>query len=299
MATMRLVNWNAHTTSSSQGTLKLTSERFAPLGGIRVSCPVPDGSKTSRKFRFVVRAGPKKGGNSGDKARRYDPMFARGGSTVECPVPWEQQPVNEYQMLNETGLFAWATDPLLSFGIRISAVTVGVSALVGYPIVSLSINAEQEFLKCCMGALCGGILAATVVTLRLYLGWAYIGNRLFSATVEYEETGWYDGEVWVKPPEVLARDRLLGSYKVKPALLRMKVTLVGLAISLLSLTGAIYALPGPPPHIEPAEDMAQTFNRTSKLTYSDSAARRYEPEAFAGEDDLSSVATPTLFDYCQ
>jgi hypothetical protein len=111
-------------------------------------------------------------------------MFARGGSTVECPVPWEQQPVNEYQMLNETGLFAWATDPLLSFGIRISAVTVGVSALVGYPIVSLSINAEQEFLKCCMGALCGGILAATVVTLRLYLGWAYIGNRLFSATVE-------------------------------------------------------------------------------------------------------------------
>lgn len=111
-------------------------------------------------------------------------MFARGGSTVECPVPWEQQPVNEYQMLNETGLFAWATDPLLSFGIRISAVTVGVSALVGYPIVSLSVNAEQEFLKCCMGALCGGILAATVVTLRLYLGWAYIGNRLFSATVE-------------------------------------------------------------------------------------------------------------------
>lgn len=228
-------------------------------------------------------------------------MFARGGSTVECPVPWEQQPVNEYQMLNETGLFAWATDPLLSFGIRISAVTVGVSALVGYPIVSLSINAEQEFLKCCMGALCGGILAATVVTLRLYLGWAYIGNRLFSATVEYEETGWYDGEVWVKPPEVLARDRLLGSYKVKPALLRTKVTLVGLAISLLSLTGAIYALPGSPPPILPAENMAETLNRTSKHAYSDSAARRYEPEAFAGENDFShaSVATPTLFDYCQ
>ena len=103
---------------------------------------------------------------------------------MDCPVPWEQQPVNEYTMLNETGLFAWATDPLLSFGIRITTVTVGVGALVGYPIVSLSINPEQEFLKCCLGALCGGILAATVVTLRLYLGWAYIGNRLFSATVE-------------------------------------------------------------------------------------------------------------------
>jgi len=32
--------------------------------------------------------------------------------------------------------------------------------------------------------------------------------------VDYEETGWYDGEVFVKPPEVLTRDRLLGMYEV-------------------------------------------------------------------------------------
>ena len=76
---------------------------------------------------------------------------------------------------------------------------------------------------------------------------------------------------------------------------------MSLAVSLLGLSGVIYALPGPPPRTEPAEDMAQTFNRTSKLSYSESSARRYEPEAFAGEDDLSnaSVAMPTLFDYCQ
>lgn len=115
---------------------------------------------------------------------RYDPLFARDGSTVDCPVPWEQQPVNEYQMLNETGLFAWATDDILSFTIRLSAVIAGISALVGYPVASLSINAQQEFLKCVLGASCGGVIAATVVTLRLYLGWAYIGNRLLSATVE-------------------------------------------------------------------------------------------------------------------
>lgn len=294
---MATAQWNVRTALAHPIALKLSSAR---LCGIRVSRSIVT---KQGGFRLVVKAqASKKGGNSGDKARRYDPMFRRGGGSItECPVPWEQQPVNEYQMLNETGLFAWATDDLMSFAIRITAVTFGVAALVGYPIVSLSINAQQEFLKCCMGALCGGILAATVVTLRLYLGWAYIGNRLFSATVEYEETGWYDGEVWVKPVEVLARDRLLGSYKVKPALLRMKVTLVGLAVSLVTLSGGIYVLPGPPPPIEPAEDMAQTFNRTSKLSYSDSAARRYEPEAFAGEDELSDasvVSTPTLFDVC-
>jgi hypothetical protein len=37
-----------------------------------------------------------------------------------------------------------------------------------------------------LGAL--AVVAAAVV--RIYLGWAYVGNRLLSAAVEYEETGW-------------------------------------------------------------------------------------------------------------
>jgi hypothetical protein len=45
-------------------------------------------------------------------------------------------------------------------------------------------------------------------------GWSYVGDRLLSAVIPYEESGWYDGQMWVKPPEILARDRLLGSYKV-------------------------------------------------------------------------------------
>jgi len=31
-----------------------------------------------------------------------------------------------------------------------------------------------------------------------------VGQRLLSASVEYEETGWYDGQVFVKPPEARA-----------------------------------------------------------------------------------------------
>lgn len=33
-------------------------------------------------------------------------------------------------------------------------------------------------------------------------GWSYVGDRLLSAVVPYEETGWYDGQLYVKPPEV-------------------------------------------------------------------------------------------------
>ena len=33
-------------------------------------------------------------------------------------------------------------------------------------------------------------------------GWSYVGDRLLSAVIPYEESGWYDGQMWVKPTEV-------------------------------------------------------------------------------------------------
>lgn len=39
-------------------------------------------------------------------------------------------------------------------------------------------------------------------SLSMQQGWSYVGDRLLSAVVPYEETGWYDGQMWVKPPEV-------------------------------------------------------------------------------------------------
>ena len=75
-------------------------------------------------------------------------------------------------------------------------------------------SASLQPAEFCLSAGLGSLLVVAVAVLRIYLGWAYVGDRLLSAAVEYEETGWYDGQVFVKPPEVLARDRLLGSYEV-------------------------------------------------------------------------------------
>ena len=44
----------------------------------------------------------------------------------------------------------------------------------------------QFFLSSTMGAL----LVVVVATTRIWLGWAYVGNRLLSAAVDYEESGW-------------------------------------------------------------------------------------------------------------
>ena len=48
------------------------------------------------------------------------------------------------------------------------------------------------------------------------------------ATVPYEESGWYDGQIWIKPPEVLLQDRLIGTYEIYPGLLRLQFTLISL-----------------------------------------------------------------------
>lgn len=115
----------------------------------------------------------------------------------------------------------------------------------------------------------------------MYLGWAYVGNRLLSATVEYEETGWYDGQIWVKTPEVLARDRLLGSFSVKPVLTRVKNTLIGLAVT-LGLCALLFV------NVEsPKNSYENSGGRAIPGVYNDASARSFEPDAFCGEPNLS------------
>jgi hypothetical protein len=50
------------------------------------------------------------------------------------------------------------------------------------------------------------------------------------ATVPYEESGWYDGQIWIKPPEVLIQDRLIGTYEIYPGLSRLHLTLTFLSV---------------------------------------------------------------------
>lgn len=228
----------------------------------------------------------KKRGDNSKSRRRFDAgfLFADGtGSGVDCVVPREQQPVNEYQLLTEGELFPWATDDIWKYVFRLTAIGVISTVVVGWPVSAGSINAAQEPFKCAVGALCGGVGAVTLCVVRLYLGWAYVGNRLFSATVEYEESGWYDGEIWVKPPEVLARDRLLAYYKVKPALRRLKATLVCLAIALVTSSTLLVTLHAPERQARQPLEMDNPGPKVVRGTYDDKAARSFEPWAFLEE----------------
>jgi hypothetical protein len=60
-----------------------------------------------------------------------------------------------------------------------------------------------------------------------------------NATVSYEESGWYDGQTWVKTSEILLQDKLIGTYELLPKINRLKMTL-GICIILLGISSFIF-----------------------------------------------------------
>lgn len=147
-----------------------------------------------------------------------------------CPVPFDQQPLNEFYALKKKGLFSF-------FGFRLYQYiysllnTCLVLTILCIPLILSSINFSwNSFLL--HESFCVTLLL-NLVLVRLYLGWSYIISRLFSSTVFYEESGWYDGQIWIKTSEMLTKDRLIGTYYVLPLLKRIKLTLIILTVCLL------------------------------------------------------------------
>lgn len=153
-----------------------------------------------------------------------------------CPVPVEQQPLQEYQSLQESCFFRWATledQAYLKQGLSLGS----IFGLLAAPFVATSFSLTESWsqLVLTLGVVVTGILLLLVV--RLYLGWSYVCDRLLREKIFYEETGWYDGQYWTKPSEDLARERLIGTYEVQPILKRLRRSLMLLGIALLIESG--------------------------------------------------------------
>ncbi|GBF91621.1 hypothetical protein Rsub_04361 [Raphidocelis subcapitata] len=165
--------------------------------------PARGGARAARRSAPPARA-------LGDGPQQQRDLLAQ-----TCPVPREQQPIFQLQALQDFSLYITKT-----FG--------GFFLLMGLPVSCFTFDLAKEPAQCFLSAAAGSLFVVTVLVWRMYLGWDHVGARLQSATVEYEETGWYDGAVWVKSPEVLTRDRLAVAYQIRPAIARLKRALLGL-----------------------------------------------------------------------
>ncbi len=150
-----------------------------------------------------------------------------------CPVPTEQQPLNEYEELKEAGFFKTCTLNWQHYITKLVWIW-GLSWLIAGPVAAASFTPRRymlQFILCgSAGASCGVLL----VLVRMYLGWSYIKGRLSQPTIFYEESGWYDGQTWTKPEEVLSRDLLVATYQVQPILQRLQQSFVSLVLLLIA-----------------------------------------------------------------
>ena len=115
-----------------------------------------------------------------------------------------------------------------------------VSWLLACPVTLLvatgSYSMRHHPLRLTLAALTVAVLVPLLLLCRQWLGWAYVRRRLVAERVEYEESGWYDGQVWEKPIEWRQQDLLVARFQVDPVLQRLRRG-AGLALTLM-LTGA-------------------------------------------------------------
>ena len=133
-----------------------------------------------------------------------------------CPVPKEQQPTNEFIELSNSKFFSW---PKSKLSLTVVLLKFWAAAFSLFLIISSgSVYFKDSISKYILLSLFSSLSVPFLISLRLYFGWNHIFKRLTSEKVEYEESGWYDGQIWIKPINLKEKESLIASKEVKPIL---------------------------------------------------------------------------------
>ena len=152
----------------------------------------------------------------------------------KCPVPKEQQPTNEFLELSNSKLFSL---PKSSKKFSIILISTWLVAFLIFLVISTgSTYFHTYLLKYIFLSFFGSLSVPLLITIRLFLGWTHIYKRLTSEIIEYEESGWYDGQIWNKPIELKEKESLIASLEVKPILKNLaQVTSVIISFILIGI----------------------------------------------------------------
>jgi hypothetical protein len=153
----------------------------------------------------------------------------------KCPVPREQQPTNEFIELSKSKLFSW---PKTKKSLVLTLIKFWFGGFVLFLVISSgSVYFKASLFKYILLSFFSSLSIPLLISIRLYLGWNHIFKRLTSEKVEYEESGWYDGQVWEKPLALKEKESLIASIEVKP-ILKNLIQIFSI-ISVLALSGIL------------------------------------------------------------
>ena len=132
-----------------------------------------------------------------------------------CPVPINQIPIKEYESLTESIFFKW---PTISKHYLYRKLIY--SWIIFLPLTIIILTGNYELSSSPTKLLIAGIIWTLIIPLillfRHLLSWKYIYKRLRSEVIEYEESGWYDGQTWEKNIEMREQDLLTAQHDAKP-----------------------------------------------------------------------------------
>ena len=133
-----------------------------------------------------------------------------------CPVPKEQQPTNEFIELSKSIIFSW---PKTKKSLILILIKFWVGTFALFLLISSgSVYFKTSLIKYILLSFFSSLSIPLLIIIRLYLGWKHVFKRLTSERVEYEESGWYDGQVWIKPLVLKEKESLIATIEVKPIL---------------------------------------------------------------------------------
>ncbi len=142
-----------------------------------------------------------------------------------CPVPVNQIPLQEFQKLSDSWFFSWPLNkaPNIYRRLILSWILImPLNILVASGSYTLHNNIPKLIAVSCIVSL----FLPMLLLARQFMGWSYILKRLISENVEYEKTGWYDGDIWEKPISWRQRDLLIAHYEVRPAINNLSRSIV-------------------------------------------------------------------------
>ncbi len=151
------------------------------------------------------------------------------------PVPLNQQPTNEFIELSKSTIFSW---PKSKKKFSLILFKFWLATFILFIVISSgSVYFETSTSKYILLSLFCSLSLPFLLCIRLYLGWNHIFKRLTSEKIEYEESGWYDGQIWIKPVNLKEKESLIALLEVKP-ILKNLIQVISL-ILILALFGIL------------------------------------------------------------
>ena len=150
-----------------------------------------------------------------------------------CPVPLKQRPLNEFNSIRNSWIISW---PLLEKSIFYRKL---LHSWIFITPITFIISYGSNYLKnnifdLTLISLTASLIFPLLLLSRQWLSWIYIYKRLNSENIEYEESGWYDGQTWEKPIDWRAKDLLIAQHQIKPILNHLEVIIILLISVIIS-----------------------------------------------------------------